>query len=182
MDKKNYGTIILGAAVLFLIIGGIGTYFIVNNNDNDKKPNIDNQQSNTSNIGTEKKSLSIDENGLVPDGYTILLNTDGDLYLIFKNAELTQKYGKEFKIATNVSNFYNIEIGQGGGCELYYIYNDKTVGSASVEYNIHLNEDIEITNKLEYQNIVEIKQGFSNDISPAAYPIFVDESGKEYHQ
>lgn len=182
MEKKNYGIMIL-VAILFLIIGGIGTYVIINNS-NDNEPIVDNndnnQQNDNDNTENEGKIESVD-NGLVPNGYTILLNSNGDLYLIFKNNTISQKYGDEYKIASNVSDFYNIMTGQGGGNTLYFIYNDKTVGQANIEYNISANEDIKVINKIQYENIVKIKQGISNDISAVAYPIFVDANGKEYH-
>lgn len=171
MEKKNYGKTIL-IAILFLIIGGIGGYFTYDILK-EKEPVIENKF-NMYKLITNSYTLD--------DSYSIFINSNKNLFIKYNNEQLNDKYG-EYKIADNVIDFYIIPVGNGGGNGLYFIYGDKTVGYADIEYSVLNDKDIEITKKLEYKNIISVIPWLYTDgISGAWGPAFIDDNGTIHKQ
>jgi len=211
MDKKN-GLSKLCIVFLIFVIGGLLGYIACDKMSNDKSESKEtsNKTESNSNVTTSntqeqtnnsyeifannfKKQFSkFNSNNMsavtvtsdvIEDGYTVSLNEKQELFIEYANKALASKYGKA-KLADKVLSFYVIEAGQGGGHDVYFIYEDGTVGCADVEYSILDNvSTIPVKKVEEYKNIVSVVNGyFSAEHSSAMGPIFIDINGNMYSQ
>lgn len=122
-------------------------------------------------------------NDFVPEGYTIYLDENRNLFVRYANKEINNKYGN-YKIADNVLSFYAINVGQDVGNMIYFINEDGTVGKANTEYGINGNEiNFNIEKDIGYKNIVSILNGaFGDGFGGVHGPIFIDINGNIFSQ
>lgn len=140
MEKKNYGIVIL-VAILFLIIGGVGIYFIMNNS-NDKEPVVDNNQEDNDDsnssvkyedwmdyiLKSDIKSVKLNYcdyiDGELSETKTIQINKN-DLNRVFEKVRkgtLTKNYGGGFGSPCNEGLIINY-VSNNNEYELEMIYN-----------------------------------------------------------
>lgn len=113
------------------------------------------------------------------NGYTVELSKSGELKVIY---HLDDSSSDIRVIANNILSYYVIYYGNGGFRSLYFIYEDGTVGKASIESDFVNGNSIEVETIENLNNIVTIQQGvFSDEMGTGGYgPIFVDIDGNLY--
>lgn len=161
---------------------------ITDNKDNsvENKNDDDNYEMYVNRMKSERQSKFNDytlyrstiESKIIDGSYTVELNKDGQLSIDYHDG-----VGAKV-IASNVLNYYLINVGQESGKVLYFVYEDGTVGKASnIEYNHTTIDDIVVEqNVKDLSNIVTIVEGsFSdNGMSGSRGPIFIDIDGNMY--
>lgn len=135
MEKKNYLLIVL-VAILFLIIGGVGTYVIINNS-NDNEPIVDNNRDNNKNE-QEKSDIKIIETKNSCEDYTL-----GELVINGKQIDLGFKNDSDACSWVNITNYHVIKNNEIILLETY----EGIVGDVVRLYFIDYNGNILLTSK-----------------------------------
>lgn len=199
--KKNVLIIVL--TVLLLGVSGYLIYDkvmnnnvenneIINNNDNNNET-INNNQNNSYKLFVDNfknNYLKFDSNNYISQfvvseflssDYKVYMDENKNLYIKYSDKNLNDKYGN-YLIANNVLYFNIISTGQGGGNTLFFINQDGTVGSASIEYNVSGDDSkIEVKKDLGYKNIISVVSGrFGDNYTGVSDAIFIDINGNIY--
>ena len=113
------------------------------------------------------------ESKIINSTYTVELSKDGELSVIYSD-ELGSKV-----LASNVLNYFLINVGQESGKVLYFINEDGTVGKVSnIEYHRISLDDVTVEKVENLSNIVMVTEGsFSDGMSGHRGPIFIDIDG-----
>lgn len=113
------------------------------------------------------------ESKIINSTYTVELSKDGELSVIYSD-ELGSK-----ALASNVLNYFLINVGQESGKVLYFINEDGTVGKVSnIEYHRISLDDVTVEKVENLSNIVMVTEGsFSDGMSGHRGPIFIDIDG-----